>query len=85
VDVISLPVEKADAKAVAQACELVFLALPHKASMGFAKALLALGVKVVDLSADYRLELDTYEAHYCPHEDKAHLSSAVYALVEYYR
>jgi N-acetyl-gamma-glutamyl-phosphate reductase len=85
VDVISLPVEKADADAVAERCELVFLALPHKASMGFAKALLDKGVKVVDLSADYRLELDTYEAHYCAHEDKAHLDDATYALIEYYR
>lgn len=84
-DVIALPVEKADADAVAASCELVFLALPHKASMGFAKALLDKGVKVVDLSADYRLELDTYEAHYCAHEDKAHLPDATYALIEYYR
>ena len=84
-DVISLPVEKADADAVAESCELVFLALPHKASMGFAKTLLDKGVKVVDLSADYRLELDTYEKHYCAHEDKAHLSDATYALIEYYR
>jgi N-acetyl-gamma-glutamyl-phosphate reductase len=85
VDVISLPVEKADVDAVVERCDLVFLALPHKTSMGFAKGLLEKGVKVVDLSADYRLELDTYEEHYCPHEDKAHLDSSVYALVEYYR
>ena len=83
--VITQSVEKADAAAVAQQCELVFLALPHKASMGFAKTLLERGVKVVDLSADYRLELDTYEAHYCTHEDKEHLDNSVYALIEYYR
>ncbi len=85
VDVISLPVEKADVDVVAQCCELVFLALPHKTSMGFAKELLDKGVKVVDLSADYRLDVDTYEGHYCPHEDIGHLDSSVYALVEYYR
>jgi len=85
VDVISLPVEKADVNVVSERCDLVFLALPHKTSMGFAKDLLAKGVKVVDLSADYRLDLDTYEAHYCPHEDKEHLDSSVYGLVEYYR
>lgn len=84
-DVITLPVEKADADAVAQRCELVFLALPHKASMGFAKELLDKGVKVVDLSADYRLDLETYETHYCMHEDKTHLPQSVYALIEYYR
>jgi len=85
VDVISLPIEKADASEVAERCELVFLALPHKASMGFAKELLVKGVKVVDLSADYRLELDTYEENYCPHKDKEHIKDSVYALVEYYR
>ena len=83
--VITLNVEKADVDAVANACELVFLALPHKASMGFAKGLIEKGVKVVDLSADYRLELDIYEAYYCEHEDKAHLDESVYALIEYYR
>ena len=83
--VISMPVEKADPASVAERCDIVFLALPHKASMGFAKALLDQGVKVVDLSADYRLDLDTYEAHYCAHEDKNHLDDATYALIEYYR
>ena len=85
VDVITYPVEKASVEAVAEHCELVFLALPHKASMGFAKELIAKGVKVVDLSADYRLELETYEKHYCEHEDKEHLDEAVYGLIEYYR
>ncbi|RUM74344.1 MAG: N-acetyl-gamma-glutamyl-phosphate reductase, partial [Sulfurovum sp.] len=65
--------------------DLVFLALPHQSSMAYAKELLKYDVKVVDLSADYRLELETYEAHYCPHEDKANLSKAVYGLIEYYR
>jgi len=84
-DVLSLCVEKADVDTIVERCELVFLALPHKASMGFARQLLRKGVKVVDLSADYRLDLETYEENYCPHEDKEHLDSSVYALVEYYR
>ncbi len=78
-------VEIANAKEIAKNSKLAFLALPHKASMGFAKELLELGVKVVDLSADYRLELETYEKHYCNHEDKEHLSEAVYGLPEMYR
>ena len=85
VDVITFSVEKASVDAVAKHCELVFLALPHKASMGFAKGLLAKGVKVVDLSADYRLELETYEEYYCEHEDREHLDESVYGLIEYYR
>ncbi len=85
VDVISFPVEKASIESVVEHCELVFLALPHKASMGFAKELINQGVKVVDLSADYRLDLETYEKHYCEHEDREHLDDAVYGLIEYYR
>ena len=84
-DVYEAEVEKADADIIAKKAKLAFLALPHKASMGFAKELLERGVKVVDLSADYRLELDTYEKHYCPHEDKAHLKDAVYGLPELYK
>ncbi len=84
-NVFTCKVEKADAAAIAAQCELAFLALPHQASMGFAKDLLNDGVKVVDLSADYRLELDTYEEYYCEHVDKEHLKDAVYGLPELYR
>ncbi len=84
-DLISIPVERSDVDEMAKRCELIFLALPHKESMGIAKELLNRGIKVVDLSADYRLERETYEQAYCPHEDPAHLDSAVYGLIEYYR
>jgi N-acetyl-gamma-glutamyl-phosphate reductase len=84
-DVITMSVDKADAALIADKCALVFLALPHKASMGLAKQLFGHGVKVVDLSADYRLNQETYEAHYVEHEDPEHLDEAVYALIEYYR
>lgn len=84
-NVISMDVQKAQAEDVAKNADLAFLALPHQTSMGFAKELLNLGVKVVDLSADYRLELDTYEKNYCAHEDKEHLPQAVYGLPEYYK
>ena len=83
--VFSGDVLKSDAKEIAKVAKVAFLALPHKASMGFAKELLKLGVKVVDLSADYRLELDTYEKHYCKHEDKDNIQNCVYGLPEFYR
>lgn len=76
---------KANAKEVEKHAKLAFLALPHKAAMGFAKELLSLHVKVVDLSADYRLELAAYEQHYCEHEDKENLKEAVYGLPEIHR
>ena len=83
--VCEMSVQSADASIVAKNAQLAFLALPHKTSMGFAKQLLELGVKVVDLSADYRLELDSFEKHYTSHEDKQNLPSSVYGLPEFYK
>lgn len=83
--VFSGNVKKADSKDISKVATLTFLALPHKASMGFAKELLELGVKVVDLSADYRLKLETYEKYYCPHIDKEHLNQSVYGLPEMFK
>ena len=78
-------VKKADVEVMAKECELVFLALPHKTAMAYVKPLLALGVKVVDLSADYRLTQDVYEAFYVSHTDAANLEHAVYGLPEMFR
>ncbi len=83
--IINLQINKADIKEIAKKSELVFLALPHKRAMSFAKELLKEGVRVVDLSADYRLELETYEKFYCAHEDRENLKRAVYGLPEFYR
>ena len=83
--VCEFEVQIANANEIAKNCSLAFLALPHKHSMGFAKELISLGVKVVDLSADYRLELDTYEKHYCKHIDTNNLNKAVYGLPEFYK
>ncbi|MDR1614596.1 MAG: N-acetyl-gamma-glutamyl-phosphate reductase [Campylobacteraceae bacterium] len=80
--VVDIDVKKSDAREIAKTCELAFLALPHKTAMEFAKELLNLGVKVVDLSADYRLSLENYEKHYGVHLDKEHLKNAVYGLPE---
>lgn len=46
-------------------CDVVFLATPHTVAMKSAPALLASGVTVIDLSADYRLrDRATYEKWY---------------------
>lgn len=81
--VFEFDVSIADAKIASQKCDLVFLALPHKTAMSFAKEILKFNTtKVVDLSADYRLSLENYEKFYCLHEDKENLKNAVYGLVE---
>ena len=76
---------KANIDEMAQECELIFLALPHKTAMAYVKPLIAKGVKVVDLSADYRLTQDVYEDFYCPHTDVDNLSHVVYGLPEVFR
>ncbi|BCD60628.1 MULTISPECIES: N-acetyl-gamma-glutamyl-phosphate reductase [unclassified Nitratiruptor] len=77
--------EKTDIKTIADNCSLAFLALPHKTAMEVAKPLLEAGVRVVDLSADYRLHLENYEAYYTKHTDTEHLKNAVYGLPEIFR
>ncbi len=44
--------------------DVAFLAVPHTAAMTYAGKLLERGIKVVDLSADYRLPKDIYEKVY---------------------
>ena len=80
--VCNMEVKKADVDDIASSCELVFLALPHKTAMVFVKPLIEKGVKVVDLSADYRLPLDIYEKFYTQHTDKENLNHVVYGLPE---
>ena len=83
-DVVHADVEKLNIASITQSCELVFLAVPHQTAMSLVTELMPSGIKIVDLSADYRLKLDTYEAHYCPHTDKSNISNAVYGLPEMY-
>lgn len=80
--VSELEVKKADFDECAAACELVFLALPHQTAMAYVKPLIEKGLRVVDLSADYRLPQDIYEEFYCPHTDIKNLEHAVYGLPE---
>ena len=44
--------------------DVVFLAVPHTAAMTYAGKLVSRGIKVIDLSADYRLPKDVYEKVY---------------------
>lgn len=77
-------VEKTSVEDIAQKADLAFLAVPHQKAMELAKPLIGLGVKVVDLSADYRLKIETYEKHYTTHTDQANLANAVYGMPEIY-
>jgi N-acetyl-gamma-glutamyl-phosphate reductase len=44
--------------------DVAFLSVPHTAAMAYARPLLDRGIKVIDLSADYRLPKETFERVY---------------------
>ncbi len=83
----SLKIEKWDLDKWKKDEDLFFLALPHGVSMSVAPALLKAGVKVVDLSADYRIQdTQAFEKWYhTPHIDSASLKKAVYGMPELHR
>jgi N-acetyl-gamma-glutamyl-phosphate reductase len=71
---------------VATRVDVAFLCLPHAASARAGKALYDAGLKVVDLSADFRLKnADTYRATYGEHPSPELLAKAVYGLPELHR
>jgi len=71
-------------KADLTACDVVFFATPHGVAMAQAPALLAAGVKVIDLAADFRLkDQATFEKWYkIPHTAPELIEEAVYGLPE---
>ncbi len=68
-------------------CHLVFLAVPHGVSMNIVPKLLESKIKVVDLSADFRLKSkEVYEGWYdLEHKSEELLKRSVYGLIEIYR
>jgi N-acetyl-gamma-glutamyl-phosphate reductase len=63
--------------------EVALLALPHGESAAVAPPLLEAGLRVVDLSGDFRLPADQYPAWYgYEHPSPAWLEKAVYGLPE---
>jgi N-acetyl-gamma-glutamyl-phosphate reductase len=65
-------------------CDVVFFATPHGVAMAQAPALLAAGVKVIDLAADFRLkDRATFEKWYkIEHTAPELIEEAVYGLAE---
>ena len=77
--------EHFDADRVAEACDAALVAYPHGASGPTVEELRMRGLKVVDLSADFRVPLDLYERWYGPHPAPKLLDEAVYGLTELHR
>jgi N-acetyl-gamma-glutamyl-phosphate reductase len=82
---LKLPVlDKLDAASLKGKADLVFLALPHTESMKLVPEMLAAGLKIIDLSGDFRLaDASQYPEWYkVEHLAKGHLGQAVYGLSE---
>ncbi len=86
--VVDLDFSAVDAERLA-ACDVVFTATPHGVAMRLVPELLALNpaLKVVDLSADFRLRdgAEWQRWHGQPHTAPEQLAEAVYGLPEYHR
>ena len=78
--------EDVSVREIARRCDVVFTAVPHGVAMDYVPELLENGVKVIDLSADYRLSCEEYERIYKKrHKDeqfKEGRRTAVYGLTE---
>ena len=65
-------------------CDVIFFATPHGVSMQKAKSYLENGIKVIDLSADFRLKdpVTWKEWYGTEHTDLENLEESVYGLTE---
>jgi len=77
---LDLKFENLSPEEIKSACDVVFVAVPHGTAMDIVPELLDGEVKVIDLSADYRLKTADFEQAYdMKHRDPR---EAVYGLVE---
>ena len=68
------------------AIDAAIIAYPHGASAPVEAELHERGIKVIDLSADFRLrDVAVYQAHYVEHPNPELIGEAVYGLPELYR
>jgi N-acetyl-gamma-glutamyl-phosphate reductase len=82
---VPLELEDFDADRIAERAGAAVVAYPHGAAAPAVRALRERGLKVVDLSADFRLGRELYERWYQPHEAPELLGDAVYGLTEAHR
>ncbi len=75
-----------EAEPLARACDFLFTALPHKTAMEVIPGLVRKGLRVVDLSADFRLsDPRVYQEWYDTHTAPELLKQAVYGIPELHR
>lgn len=78
--------EDLDVSKIQSTCDIAFLALPHGQSIEVAPQLIQSGLKVIDLSGDFRYDNpEVYEQWYHIHHTQVELlQKAVYGLCELY-
>lgn len=83
---VDLVLEELDVAGAHGEVDAAIVGYPHAASAPVVAALRERGVRVVDLSADFRFaELGVYEQYYGPHPNPELLPGAVYGLPELHR
>jgi N-acetyl-gamma-glutamyl-phosphate reductase len=84
---LELPLEDLGPDDVGKRADCVFSCLPHCASAEIVPQVLAAGAKVIDFSADYRLDDAATYLEWYGHEhlDAARLGATVYGLPELFR
>ena len=82
---VPLALEELEPDAIAERADAALVAYPHGVAAPVVKALRERGLKVVDLSADFRLERERYERWYQAHQEPELLEEAVYGLTEAHR
>jgi len=70
---------------VDETCDVAIISKPQDRAAGETKKLIKKGIRVIDLSAAYRLRLNLYEATYGKHQYPELIEEAVYGLSELYR
>ncbi len=87
VGVCDIVLEESDVDKAAEKCDVVFTALPHGVSHEVISALYAKGLKVIDLSGDFRYnDIKVYEEWYkVEHACPELLKESVYGLCELHR
>ncbi len=85
--ICDIVLEEADADVAAAKCDVVFTALPHGVSHEVIKELHSKGLKVIDLSGDFRYnDIKVYEEWYgVEHACPELLAESVYGLCELHR
>ncbi len=86
-NICDIVLEEADPEVAAKKCDVVFTALPHGVSHEVIKELHTKGLKVIDLSGDFRYnDIKVYEKWYgVEHACPELLEESVYGLCELHR